>query len=170
MSSPTYLIDSNVFIQAHRAKYPFDVMPSFWNKMKDLAHQGVIKSIDKVRVELVDNGRDGDELKEWCKNDLPASFFVNSQHSILEYGEIIAWANSGARPYSEAAIRKFLATEYADPWLVAMAKLDANYIIVTEEVGDPMIKKDIRIPDVCSQFSLPFINTIELLRRLFISI
>jgi hypothetical protein len=170
MSSPIYLIDSNVFIQAHRAKYPFDVMPSFWNKMKDLAHQGLIKSIDKVKVELIDNGRDGDELKEWCKNDLPASFFINSQTSLVAYTEIIAWATSGVRPYNAAAIRKFLATNYADPWLVAMAKQDSNTVVVTEEVGNPDIKKDVRIPDVCNEFNLPFINTIELLRRLSITI
>ena len=170
MSSPVYLIDSNVFIQAHRSKYPFDVMPSFWNKIKDFAQQGVIKSIDKVKVELVENGSDGDELKEWCKNDLPTSFFMNSQISIAQYTEIISWATSGERPYTNAAIRKFLATEYADPWLVAMTKLDSNYIIVTEEVGNPQIKSDIRIPDVCLKFNLPYINTIELLRRLSISI
>lgn len=170
MSSPTYLIDSNVFIQAHRAKYPFDVMPSFWNKMKDFAHQGIIKSIDKVKVELIDNGRDGDELKEWCKNDLPATFFVDSSSAILQYAEIITWATSGSRPYNQAAIRKFLATEYADSWLVAMARLDANFIIITEEVGNPQIKSDIRIPDVCLQYNLPFINTLELLRTLSVTI
>lgn len=32
-----YLVDSNFFIQAHRAYYPMDVVPSFWIKVSDLA-------------------------------------------------------------------------------------------------------------------------------------
>lgn len=170
MSSPVYLIDSNVFIQAHRSRYPFDVMPSFWERIKQLAQQGILKSIDKVKVELIDNATDGDELSEWCKNDLPQDFFVNSQVSIAEYMEIIHWANSGEREYTPAAKRKFLATEYADPWLVSLSKFDSSYIIVTEEIGNPEIKKDIRIPDVCDKFDLPYMNTIQLLRRLSVSI
>lgn len=32
-----YVVDSNVFIQAHRAHYPLDVAVSFWAKVKQLA-------------------------------------------------------------------------------------------------------------------------------------
>ena len=33
-----YLVDSNFFfIQAHRANYPFDVVPGFWITVKNLA-------------------------------------------------------------------------------------------------------------------------------------
>lgn len=44
-----YVIDSNFFIQAHRANYPLDIAFSFWNKVKQLAEDGKIISIDKVK-------------------------------------------------------------------------------------------------------------------------
>ena len=37
---PIYLLDSNIFIQAHRMYYPFDVVPSFWNKILELSNKG----------------------------------------------------------------------------------------------------------------------------------
>lgn len=50
-----YIVDSNFFIQAHRMYYPLDVMPSFWQRVMDLADTGRIISIDKVRNEIVKN-------------------------------------------------------------------------------------------------------------------
>ena len=50
-----YLIDSNFFIQAHRAIYPLDVVPSFWLKAKSLSENGTIQSIDKVKKEIFDD-------------------------------------------------------------------------------------------------------------------
>jgi len=67
-----YVVDSNFFIQAHRAHYPFDVAVSFWNKVKQLAHAQKIISIDKVKDEIYGHN---DELEEWCKANLPRDFF-----------------------------------------------------------------------------------------------
>jgi hypothetical protein len=47
-----YILDSNFFIEAHRVSYPVDVAYSFWNKVKQLAENGTIISIDKVRNEI----------------------------------------------------------------------------------------------------------------------
>lgn len=66
-----YVLDSNIFIQAHRSVYPLDVVPSFWNKIKALAEAGTIISIDKVKKELYKNE---DDLKDWCKSSLPDDF------------------------------------------------------------------------------------------------
>ncbi len=44
-----YIVNSNFFIQAHRAYYPLDVIRSFWVKIKQLADARKIKSIDKVK-------------------------------------------------------------------------------------------------------------------------
>lgn len=47
---PIYVVDSNFFIEAHRATYPLDVAHSFWNKVKQLAATGKIVSVDKVKI------------------------------------------------------------------------------------------------------------------------
>lgn len=59
-----YILDSNFFIQAHRAYYPLDVIQSFWTKINQLADDGVIKSIDKVKNEIYSNASHEDELKK----------------------------------------------------------------------------------------------------------
>ena len=49
-----YVVDSNFFIQAHRINYPLDIAFSFWKKVKQLAHENKIISIDKVKTEIYD--------------------------------------------------------------------------------------------------------------------
>lgn len=47
-----------------------------------------------------------------------------------------------------------------------MANLDKRYVIVTEEVSQPDSKKEIKIPEVCHEFRLDYMNTIDFLRKL----
>jgi hypothetical protein len=47
-----FVLDTNFFIQAHRVNYPFDVAISFWNKVKQIASEKKIISIDKVKKEI----------------------------------------------------------------------------------------------------------------------
>jgi pimeloyl-ACP methyl ester carboxylesterase len=53
----------------------------------------------------------------------------------------------------------------ADGWLVAYAKV-MDCVIVTQEVLNPDIKRKVPIPNVCQSFSVSFIDTFEMLRRL----
>ena len=160
-----YIVDSNFFIQAHRAYYPLDVMQSFWIKVKQLADEGKIKSIDKVKIEIYSKASHEDELKGWCEDNLPDDFFLDTSSSINDYTEIVVWANSMSNYYKRSAIEEFLATDLADPWLVAHAKAN-NCIIVTYEKSEPNRKSRIKIPEVCNQFGVKYINTVELLREL----
>jgi hypothetical protein len=157
-----YIVDSNFFIQAHRAYYPLDVIKSFWIKVKQLSVKGSIKSIDKVKNEIYFHE---DALKNWCDNNLPQSFFIESSSFINEYIEIANWANSMNDFYNPSAIQEFLAPDLADPWLVACAKAN-NYTIVTYEKSEPNRKSRIKIPEVCNQFGVRYLNTVDLLREL----
>jgi hypothetical protein len=59
-----YVLDANVFIEAARRYYAFDVAPTFWTGLVHHATQGRIKSIDKIKQELE---RGNDDLAEWIK-------------------------------------------------------------------------------------------------------
>lgn len=160
-----YIVDSNFFIQAHRAYYPLDVITSFWTKIADLSNLGVIKSIDKVKLEIYDNSSHEDELKVWCENNLPNDFFINTESALGNYARIAKWANSMNQHYSHNAIEEFLSAELADPWLVAYA-IGQDVTIVTYEKSEPNRKNRIKIPEVCNQFGIRYINTVEMLREL----
>lgn len=159
-----YVVDSNFFIQAHRFNYPLDIVPSFWLKIRQLAESGAIISIDKVRKEIYDHQ---DDLKEWCENNLPEQFFKDTLDIIASYTQVVRWANSRGSHYSQVALAEFLNADEADAWLVAFALSDkANRIIVTHEKSQPDIKRKIKIPEACAPFDIPFVDTIEMMRRL----
>jgi hypothetical protein len=143
--------------------YPFDVVPSFWNKLIELANRDIIFSIDKVKKELCDISKP-DDLSNWCLNGVHANFFVDTSSCVDVYGKIALWVNSH-QTYNQNAKDEFLVTDLADPWLVAYA-IKNKCIIVTHETSDPNSKKRIKIPEACNNFSVPFTTPIQMLRDL----
>lgn len=164
-----YVLDSNFFIQAHRVTYPFDVAPSFWAKVRQLAHSGLVVSIDKVQDELFrqTDEEKKDELQLWCEANLPPTFFRDTSITVPEYTQVVMWAQSRSLQYRPAAIHEFLRAEVADAWLVAYALNDVNdRIIVTNEVSQPNAKTKVKIPEACDGCGARFTNPIEMFRRL----
>ena len=157
-----YVVDSNFFIQAHRATYPLDVATSFWNKVRVLANQGII--IDKVKMELFDKN---DALERWCTDNLPPNFFKDSSSALEEYGKISSWAISRSDHYLPQAINEFLDADEADGFLIAYALQDIqSRVLITHEVSQPEKKKKIKIPEPCDHFGVTYMNTIEMFRKL----
>lgn len=159
---PPFVLDSNFFIQAHRFHYPMDIVPGFWTKVKELAHNGLIISIDKVQDELSLNK---DDLSLLCPDNLPADFFKDTTSVVATYGDVSNWAYSKAHHYNAGALNEFLSATEADAWLVAFAKANGNSI-VTHEVSQPDGKKKVKIPDACAPFNITCVNTIEMFRHL----
>src|ERR1039457_3292273 len=130
-----YVVDSNFFIQAHRESYPLDIAFSFWNKVKQLAGEGKIISIDKVKDEIYDKN---DALETWCKANLPEDFFKDSSLVLTEYGQVSAWAISKSDHYMPNALNEFLAADEADAFIVAYVLADTNNrVVVTQEKSEP---------------------------------
>jgi len=59
-----YLLDTDVFIQAHKMHYPFDVCPGFWSWIDRAHSEEKLFSIKDVRDELMALQ---DELSNWAK-------------------------------------------------------------------------------------------------------
>lgn len=161
---PLYVLDTNVFIQAHRDTYPLDVATSYWNTVKNLAEEGKIISIDKVKAEI---DRNEDELKEWVEANLPDDFFKSTEEEEIlnNYGLMAPWAESKSDHYQRGAIDEFLEFENADAWLVAWCKATGD-TLVTQEVSKPGQKNRLPIPQVCQHFNVPYCNMIEMFRSL----
>ncbi|WP_040298806.1 DUF4411 family protein [Arcticibacter svalbardensis] len=161
MANP-FVVDSNFFIQAYRMHYPMDVVPGFWLKVKELAEKGKIVSIDKVKDEIHLNK---DVLTLWCEANLPNNFFKDTDHIIKEYIVVSNWAHSQSTRYNLVALNEFLDANEADAWLIAYALANGGKI-VTHEISEPNRKNKVKIPDVCLQFGIQCVNTIEMFRLL----
>lgn len=163
-----YIIDANIFIQAHRKYYPLDVFSCFWNTLNTLAHSQKIISIDKVKNEVMKNN---DDLSKWCVQNMPPFFFIDSSPYMSDYGIIINKVNSLNR-YKPNALSQFADADIADAFIIATAKsfsISERCIIVTEEVSNPGSISRVKIPDVCNLFDIEYIDTVGMFRELNIS-
>jgi len=159
-NGPTYVLDANVFIQAARRYYAFDLAPRFWDSLVHHAGSGQLRSIDRVLWEL-DRGKD--ELAAWVNNDLSDSFASTDEADVIQaFGEIMAWVQEQSQ-FSDSAKADFASG--ADGWLVAYAKVK-DCVVVTHEALNPVVRRKVPIPNVCQAFTVPYIDTFEMLRRL----
>ncbi|NBC25125.1 MAG: DUF4411 family protein [Bacteroidetes bacterium] len=161
-----FILDSNFFIQAHRAHYPFDVMPGFWMKVRDLARQQEIISTDKVRTEIFKND---DQLTAWCQTHLPPNFFKDSSVALQEYTALVTWVNTKRQHFKPSAINAFLKTDAADAWIIAYA-MKEKCPVLTHEKSEPKRKSRVKIPDVCRDHGVDYYTTIEMFRKLMVRI
>ncbi|WP_026963091.1 DUF4411 family protein [Alicyclobacillus herbarius] len=149
-----YCFDTNVFINSWRTAYPPDVFSSFWEKIDSLIRKEMVIAPTQVLSELQ---RGGDDLFTWVKER--EHIFVETDEHIEEVVSDIV------NTYRDRFLPKTVHDGiWADPYVIALAKAK-NGIVVTQEalVGPNQTK--IKIPNVCVDLGIKYINTIELIRR-----
>lgn len=155
---PFYWLDANVFIQAHRNYYRFNIVPGFWAALESHARTGELRSPQKVLdIEIAINN---DQLADWSKAIGAALFVPDGKDEQQAVGKITAYV---LNKYPRAQANLFLAK--ADPWVIAHALIDKG-TVVTHESRVPDDSQVPKIPNVCDQFGIKTINTFELLDRL----
>ncbi|HJP91673.1 MAG TPA: DUF4411 family protein [Pyrinomonadaceae bacterium] len=160
-SSPVYVLDTNVFVQAHRRHYAFEICPGFWDCLIHYHESGRIVSIDRVRDEILA----GDALEAWAKNSAPSGLFAATADAavVQKYTDIISWAKANSQFNSEA---KTGFAQVADPWLCAYAKANSGHVVVTHEELSPQAKRRVPIPNVCQQFGVNYVDPFTMLKDL----
>ena len=124
---------------------------------------GKVTSIDKVKHEIYKNE---DDLKAWCLDNLPKTFFRPTNSIVSEYAKVVKWAMSKKNHYTQAALAEFMDDRNADAWLVSYALRHPDLIIITQEKSEPKIKRKIKIPEACAPFNLKYLNTVGMFRKL----
>jgi len=156
-----YLLDANVFIEAAKGYYAFDIAPHFWQALVTEAANGRVRSIDRIEKEI-DDGED-DRLKQWAKDSFHQWFDSTDAEDVIEaYRTIMVWA-SRHNQFTNAAKAEFAGEP--DAWVVAYA-IARGCIVVTHEKFNPDVKRRIPIPNVCQAFNVQCIDTFQLLRIL----
>ncbi|MCU0784088.1 MAG: DUF4411 family protein [Verrucomicrobia bacterium] len=152
----SYLLDSDVFIQAKNLHYGLDFCPAFWDWLIASNANGLVFSTEKVGDEIEAGG---DELSGWAaaRGD---GFFLKPDAVILPaLGRVSTWATS--QNYEPAAVNTFL--QVADFYLVAHA-LAHGHVVVTHEVAAASTKK-IKIPNACIGLGVKCMSPFEMLRH-----
>lgn len=168
MADQKYFLDTNIFITPYRTYYAMDIVPSFWTALSDTAIKtGQLFIPDMVKNEIV---RENDPLSSWLKDNL--SCFKETVSSSIKvqsfFREIVDWIEQNEH-YKENAKKIFLDSGCADPWIIAHAKINGGKV-VTLETPDPNSKRRIKIPDVCTQFQVPYITLYSFMREMKICI
>ncbi|MEI6315652.1 MAG: DUF4411 family protein [Syntrophus sp. (in: bacteria)] len=155
-----FLLDANVFIEAAKRYYAFDIAPGYWNALIKHATNGHVRSIDKIKVEI---DRVNDELKTWVGRNYHQWFESTRQQDVIDaYAIVMVWAQ-GQNQYTDGAQAEFARS--ADGWLIAFA-LAKGCIVVTHEQYDPVGKREIKIPNACKGVGVPYMDTFGMLREL----
>ena len=153
-----YILDANIFIEAKRRYYAFNLCPGFWDSLLHHNSMGNLESIDRVKKEL----SEGDDLDAWKKQASGLFVSTDSKVVLMAYSNIIQWVQSQER-FNNAAKSEF--SRSVDAWVIAYAKAN-NALVVTHEVSAPKSQKDVKIPDVCKHFNVECTNTFEMLQKL----
>ncbi len=156
---PVYLLDANVFMEAHRRYYAHDICPGFWECLVHHCRAARLMSIDRVQAEIAD----GDALSAWVKK-APGSLFVSSgEMPVVEaFGEMMTWVQ-GNKQFLPGAKAEF--ARVADGWLAAYAKVH-NLVLVTHEGFSAGARRTVPLPNICKQFGVAYQDTFTMLRGL----
>jgi predicted nucleic acid-binding protein len=151
----TYLLDSNIFIQAKNLHYGFDFCPGFWDWLDEAHAAKTVYSIDNVRTELIAGS---DELADWARQR-PTSFFLTpTAATVPSLQAASVWASTAG--YDPAAVTGFL--QVADYYLVAQA-LEHRYTVVTHEIVANTTRR-IKIPNACLELGIRYVTPFTMLR------
>ena len=159
-NKPSYVLDANVFIEAARRYYAFDLAPKFWDSLLHHAANGRIQSIDRIGKELK---RGKDELARWVANHFDHAFVSTDETDVVGvYTKIMNWVVK-EKQFLDTAKADF--ANGADGWLLAYAKVK-SCVVVTHEAMALDARHKVPIPNVCLAFNVPFVDTFEMLRTL----
>jgi hypothetical protein len=152
----SYLLDSNIFIQAKNMHYGFDFCPAFWNWLLEENASGKVYSIAKVGDELVAGD---DELAEWAKERTDGFFLPVKPEMLQRMVEVSTWVTR--QSYTQAAIDGFF--KVADYYLVVHALTTGDTVVTHEKPAGS--RRNVKIPDVCVGLGIKMMSPYEMLRK-----
>lgn len=96
-----FLLDANIFIEAHKRYYGFDLCPGFWTAVIQQHHADRVFSIDRVKQEIAKNK---DRLEKWTRKKAPGSLFKKTDDKAIieQFREMVEWVERESQYKREA--------------------------------------------------------------------
>lgn len=158
MNSKTtiYCLDANVLIQAWQKYYSPRICPDYWKVLNEIGLQGKIFISEIVREEII---RAEDELSVWLKNSkIPIRKIDEPVTKCLQ-------AIYSHNPDHKKLVDNTKARSLADPWIIAHA-INENAVVVTKEEKVIAKTSKIKIPNVCENMGVRWINDFHFVKEL----
>jgi predicted nucleic acid-binding protein len=152
-----YCLDANVLIQAYQKYYSPKFCPDYWEILDELGKQGKIFLPEIVNEEIT---RTEDDLSKWLKK---------SSIQIRKIDEPVTKCLQDI--YSKNSLHKNLvdntkARSLADPWVIAHAMREKATVVTKEEKVTALNSAKIKIPNVCDNMGVRWINDFQFVREL----
>lgn len=160
-----YCLDTNVYVEAHRRYYAFDIAPGFWDGLLQLGEAQIICSPSLVGEEIMGSDYD-DALTKWAKANCDLLFVEPDESTQDTYNQIADMVECWYEPQH---VQQFLSG--ADPWVIAHAKAHQMTVVTMESLKNESRRKTgkvggkIQIPNVCKYFNVVCLDTFALLRN-----
>lgn len=156
-TAKTYCLDANVLIQAWQKYYSPKFCPSYWEILNDLGSQGRIFVVEEVFNEIT---RTEDDLCEWLKaSKIPVRKIDGNVTKCLQ--DIYA-----KDPAHKTLVDNTKARSLADPWVIAHALNEKAVVVTKEEKVTALNSNRIKIPNVCDNMGVTWINDFEFVSEL----
>jgi len=152
-----YCLDANVLIEPWQKYYSPKYCPDYWKVMNSLGTDGRIFIPELVFEEIT---RTDDELSDWLKNsDVP----------IRKMGEevISCWKKIlDSDPLHKFLVDNIKNRSLADPWVIAHAMNEKATVVTKENKETALNTKRIKIPNVCDNMKIRWINDFQFIEEL----
>jgi predicted nucleic acid-binding protein len=155
VNEPKYVFDTNIFIYMQR-RFPEDIHESLWRIIEETIDSGIVISSEEVLDEIA---KGNDSLIEWAQARKDS--FVESYEDIQNIVRDILQKN-------DKFVLGSKKTNGADPFVIACA-IVKSCKVVTEEFKSGSNNPP-KIPNICEQYGVKYINFNDFCREMEIKI
>lgn len=156
-SMRVYCLDANVFIQPWRTYYSPHLCPDYWTLLSELGVRNKIFIPEVVYEEIT---RTEDDLSDWIKtSNIPIRKIDAAVTKCLK--EIYE-----ANPLHKLLVDNTKQRSLADPWVIAHAINEKACVVTKEEKITAISTKRIKIPNVCDNMGVNWINDFQMVNEL----
>lgn len=172
-----FLLDANIYIEAHGSYYDMDICPGFWDFLDKTHLENKLSSIKQIQKELKrpkpakakenQKQQEEDKLSVWAKNRNHHFLDDEDEATQLNFATIVEYVLS-LQNINEANRQNFL--DGADPWIIAKAMtLKSSGVEVKVATHERLVAPNstkIKVPNVCQYFGIDYVDSFSLLRTL----
>lgn len=152
-----YCLDANVLIQAWQKYYAPKFCSDYWGILSELGKQDRLFLPQKVYEEIT---RTDDDLAKWLKQSNIPEYKIDGP--VTEALRTIYAAN----PAHQTLVDNTKSRSMADPWVIAHAMKEKATVVTKEEKVTASNTNKIKIPNVCDNMGVRWINDYKLVEEL----